>query len=295
METIFVVDGNWYCWRSWAVTRAVHRDFSIAMTSMLIGMISKDMAAVRAKKLLICFDGEKNFRYDLYPMYKSSRHEDKPIDNSIPGRENVKPVYEYFPIIKEWLDKIQFKWIQYEKYEADDCCCSAAKRYKDQYRVVVGTKDKDHYQYLDDNVCLYDSSFKVNGEPKPRYIDVKLAEELKGVSIKKMRLLQALNGDKVDDIPQLFSLRQSKDIINRLGSLKAAMNDEKYADSIKANLEAIKLNGKLVTLLDIVEVPDVNALTVPKLQLDDYAKQNLPKSYFNLIDFLHPKTMSLFS
>ncbi len=294
METVFVVDCNWYTYRAWAVTRAVHRDFSVAMSAMLIGMLSKDMAAVRAKKMLLCFDSKKNFRYDLLPTYKSSRHEDKPIDQSIPGRENVKPVYEYIDIIKDYFNKIGFKWIEVEGYEADDCCCSAAKKYAKTHRVIVGTKDKDHFQYLSENIIIYDSSNKVNGEPHPRYIDVKLAEELKGVPIEKMRLLQALNGDKIDDIPQLFSLRQTKDIIHRYGTLKAAMQDDIYATAIKTNLEAIKLNGKLVTLVDTVPVPEVHELSIPKAVLDDQLKQDLPKSYFNLIDYLHPKTMSLF-
>ena len=297
-ETIFIVDGNFYLHRAYAVTRAVHRDFEIALLSMFLGMISKDTVAVRAKKLLICFDGPACFRYKIYPSYKSNRHESQaPVDNTIPGRETAKEIYAYLDPIKALLTELKIAWIQKDEYEADDCCCSASYKWKEQYRVIIGTKDKDSFQYLDDEngVELYDSSYKVKGEPKPRYIDAKLAEELKGVSVKRMRAYQALIGDAIDSIPEIVQPRIAKRIIKEYGTIKRALaENEEYKQLLLPRLEDIKRNAKLVTLVKDIELPEATELSVKRVNLDEELKRNLPKSYFNMLEYVSPRSRSLF-
>lgn len=296
-ETIFVVDGNFYLHRAYAVTRAVHREFGVALNSMFIGMICKDMAAVRAKKILVAFDGCKVFRYDVYPYYKANRHEShEPVDNTIPGREGAKEIYTYLDGLKAILNEIKISVISHDQYEADDCCCSAAKQYGDLgYRVVIGTRDKDSFQYLREDVELYDSSFKVRGEPRPRYIKAEDVKELKGVEVKQMRTLQALTGDAIDNIPSIMSLRQAKRLILEYGTVKNAIkSNEEYKQLLVPRMEDLKRNVKLVTLVDSVDLPKAESLSVPRLVLDEELKRNLPKSYFNCIDYLNPRTGSLF-
>lgn len=295
-STIFVIDGNWYLHRSYAVTRAVHRDFGDALYSMFLGMLCKDAAAVQAKKLLICFDGPACFRFKIYPLYKANRREQHTaVDNTIPGRETAKEIYTYLDGLKALLTELKLPWISYNEYEADDCCCSASYKYKNDYRVIVGTKDKDSYQYLDENVELYDSSFKVKGEPHPRYIDAKLAEELKGIKISQMRAYQSLIGDNIDNIPEILSSRQTKKLLKDYGSVKEAIKQNKeYKELLLPRLEDIKRNAKLVTLVKDVKLPEVNELAVKRVNLDEELKRNLPKSYFNYIEFACPKSRSLF-
>ena len=297
-ETIFVVDGNFYLYRAYSVTRAVHRDFGIALLSMFLGMISKDTVAVRAKKLLVCFDGPSVFRYKIYPSYKANRHENQaPVDNTIPGRETAKEIYTYLDDIKALLTELKIAWIQKDEYEADDCCCSASYKWKDQFRVIIGTKDKDSYQYLDaeKGVELYDSSYKVKGEPKPRYIDAKLAEELKGIPIKRMRAYQALIGDAIDSIPEIVQPRIAKRIIKEYGTIKRAVTEnEEYKQMLVPKFEEIKRNAKLVTLVKDVELPEANELIVKRVSLDEELKRNLPKAYFNMLEYVSPKAKSLF-
>ena len=296
-STIFVIDGNWYLHRAYAVTRAVHRDFGTALYSMFIGMICKDTAAVQAKRLLICFDGAANFRYKIYPSYKANRHESHaPVDNTIPGRETAKEIYTYLDGLKALLTELNIAWIQKEKYEADDCCCSASYKYKKDYKVVVGTKDKDSYQYLDaeNDVQLYDSSYKVKGEPKPRYIDAALAEKLKGVPIAQMRAFQSLIGDAIDNIPEIVSAKQAKKILLEFGSIKTALQSAEYKNILLPRLEDIKRNAKLVTLVKDIELPEASELLAKRVILDDELKRNLPKSYFNYVEYACPKSRSLF-
>lgn len=296
-ERIFVVDGNWYLHRAYAVTRAVHRDFSIALYSMFLGMICKDALAVRAKRLLVCFDGSQVFRFELWPYYKANRREDHTaITNTEEyGRVGVKDIYSYLDGLLTLLTELKISWIQNPRYEADDCCCSAAKKWKNSFEVVVGTKDKDSYQYLDEDVCLYDSSFKVQGEIKPRYIKAEDVKSLKGVEPKMMRTFQALTGDSIDNIPEIMAFRAAKKLILEYGSVKAAMaNSEEYKKILLPKLEELKRNAKLVTLVDKVELPEESSLKPNKVELDEELKRNLPKPYFNLIDYIYPRTNSLF-
>lgn len=296
-STIFVVDGNFYLHRAYAVTRAVHRDFSDALYAMFTGMICKDAMAIQAKRLLICFDGPAVFRYKIYPYYKANRHENHaPVDNTIPGRESAKEIYTYLDGLKALLTELQIPWIQKNEYEADDCCCSASYKYKKDYRVIVGTKDKDSYQYLDaeNDVQLYDSSFKVKGEQKPRYIDASFAEKQKGVSIAQMRAYQSLIGDAIDNIPEILSSKQTKKLLLEFGSIKEALKDHEYKKLLLPRLEDIKRNAKLVTLAKDVELPEASQLLVKRLNLDEKLKKNLPKSYFNYIEYACPKSRSLF-
>lgn len=294
-NTIFVVDGNWYIWRAYSVTRAVHRDFGTAFLELWLGMICKDCTAVRAKNLLVCFDGSNIFRYKIYPMYKANRRESHAaIDNSIPGRETAKEAYAYIDDIKALLTELKICWIQDDKYEADDCCCSASYKWKSSYNVVVGTKDKDSYQYLDENVRLYDSSYKIKGEPHPRYIDAALAEKQKGVPINRMRAYQSLIGDAIDNIQEIVSPKIAKKIILEYKTIKDALRDDKYKLMILPRLEDIKRNSKLVTLSKNVDLPSIAETSIKRVIIDEELKRNLPKAYFNLIEFACPRSGSLF-
>lgn len=60
------------------------------------------------------------------------------------------------------LTELGICYCQPEIFEADDVACSAAYKYS---KVIVGTKDKDSFQYLSDKVSLYDSSFKKGVNP----------------------------------------------------------------------------------------------------------------------------------
>ena len=71
-------------------------------------------------------------------------------------------------------------------------------------------------------------------------------------------------------------------------------NNEEYKKLLLPKLEELKRNAKLVTLVDNVELPEESILKPSKIVLDKELKQNLPKPYFNLIDYIYPKTNSLF-
>ena len=289
---LFVVDGNWYLHRCYFTINPKYREVKDALVYSFISLICKDAGKVGADHLLVAFDGAEVFRYKLYPAYKANRSEQKEGSNI---REGFKEVYYYLPFVLQTLSQLEFVWIQPRKFEADDVLCSAASFYKDADQIICGTKDKDAFQYLNERVCLYDSSFKVKGEIRPRFITDKDVPKLKGVEANQMVSYQCLVGDSIDNIPQILHPAKAKKLIKTYGKVTSALQSDEYKEVLLPNLEKLKLNAKLVTLRKDVELPDFEILKLKRKELDDELRQFLPKTYFGLLDQVAPRTKGLFA
>ena len=290
MSTVFVIDGNWYLHRCFFTVKTNY-DFSQKLCLSFLSLACKDALAVKASHLLIAFDGPHVFRYKKDPLYKANRSEHSSVNSmGISSSE----IYKYLPDLFCLLTELGICYCQPEIFEADDVACSAAYKYS---KVIVGTKDKDSFQYLSDKVSLYDSSFKKGGKPFPRFITYKDVEKLKGISISKMVKYQTLVGDKIDNIPSILSPIKTKNLLNKYGSIKNILKecpDQKVISSLKTNIPRLLLNKELVTLRKDVPLPELSSLKLEKKILDVSLKSRLPKSYFDYLDFIYPNTPSLF-
>lgn len=287
----FIVDGNWYLHRCYFTIKPLHRSVDQAIVYAFLAMICKDALATGSSHLLVAFDGPEVFRYALYPKYKANR------SSNIEGssiREGFKDVYSYLPCILSVLSELGITWLQPRKFEADDVLCSAAKDYSTSGPVYVGTKDKDSYQYLTPSISLYDSSNREHGELKPKYIRYKDVKSIKGVKPEQMASLQCLTGDAIDNIPKILTPNKAKKLLAEFKTINDAIKSDKWKDQLVPNLNLLKINSKLVKLRDDVEVPNWVSIVPPRKNLDEEYKRNLPKSYFNYIDFVHPKAKRLF-
>lgn len=295
-KLIFVVDGNWYLHRCFFTLKTSSPNYGEKLALMFLGLVCKDAVAVKATHLLVGFDGPNVFRYKIFPQYKATRKTHESSESFTDVQVQAKDVYQFLPDILALLTELKIPFLQPKTFEADDIGCSAAYKYQQYARIIVGTKDKDSYQFLSDNVCLYDSSFKKNGKPFPRYITSDLAEKIKGVPIKSMIAYQCLLGDSIDNIPSIYTASKAKKLLNTYGSIKNALNqgDEQTKVFLKQSLAKILLNQKLVTLCKTVPLPELNTLVVPRAQLDIQLRNKLPKTYFNYIDMVNPKSHSLF-
>lgn len=279
-----------------------NRPFEEALPYHLMSMIFNDALAVRADYLLVAFDGPAVFRYKVYPDYKISRR-DKGVPVDEDGAEHQDgetmrdKVYGALPNIYALMAKLNVAFFQPKKHEADDVGCSVARYYGNKYKVIVGTQDKDGYQYLTKYVMLYDSSAKgPDGKKLPRYITVEKAEKAKGVSVTQMVDYQTLIGDPGDDVPPIGTVRsaKAKKILAEYGSIRG-WYDNGPADDRKfliAHREDIRRNRKLVTLCEGVLPPfELSEWKLPKLKSGDKA---LGSGYHNYHAYLWPKRKSLF-
>src|SRR5699024_5199425 len=91
--------------------------------------------------VICCWDmGKQTFRTSLYDNYKANRAD--PPEELIPQ----------FDLAKEAVDAFSIPNIGLENYEADDDIGSLAHRYKEEYQVVIQSRDQDLLQLVDQNI-----------------------------------------------------------------------------------------------------------------------------------------------
>jgi DNA polymerase-1 len=260
----------------------------------------RDALAVRATHIIVAFDGDKVFRYKLYPAYKANRTgAGKGIvisDEDRDGADEAHDIYQYYPRLFEALAALGIPFYQPTKREADDCLCSCAVKYPAHgYNVVCGTQDKDSFQYLRKGVRLYDSSYKVNGESVPRYITHKDVIEMKGVKPSQMVEYQMLIGDAGDNIDGLPGIgpKTAAARLKEFGSIKKwyESGTKKERSLLRTNQAKLIRNRKLVTLVEDCPPPfELDQAVIPKKVK---VRFDIPKSYYNYLAFLYPKSKGL--
>lgn len=285
-ERIFAVDGNWYLHRVFHTQSFETKDPGESMARRLVAIICKDALAVKAKRLIVAFDGPRVFRYKLYSKYKANRKKTSDELDLIHDKEGqVAGPYEYLPQILAYISSCGIPVIQKSQYEADDILCSVATQ---NQNVVVGNKDKDAFQYLlRPDISLYDSSFKEKGVPKPRTILMDDVEHLFGVGPDLALDLQTLSGDGVDNIPSILPRAKAIKGLKQWGSIKQWLaNDQDFRSLLVAQKSTLMLNRELVRLKnDIrVEIPPVKWNRHP----------DMVTSYVQYRDFCNPKSKGLF-
>ena len=290
MNSVFVIDGNFYLHRVYYTINPSVRTVEQALCYAFVALICKDALFCKADKVLVAFDGPEVFRYKLYPKYKANRS-----DNKSEGvmREGFSDIYSYLPCLLSHLADIGLPFIQPRKYEADDVLCSAAVQYSKYCDVYCGTKDKDAYQYLKGNIALIDSSAKYkNGDHYIKVIHASDIQGIKGVPANRMLQYQTLIGDKIDNIPSILSPAKAKQLLSNYKSINDALNGE-YSD-LKKRAADLKLNYKLVKMVDDVALPDLQSLKIRRQDLDNETRKSLPSYYFDLVEFSNPRSLSLF-
>lgn len=300
---LLVVDTNWYLHRVYYTLRT-NRPIEEVLPYNLVSLVLKDALHVRATHIELAVDGPEVFRYDVYDGYKAARQEKKDEIKKEKDKKKLKAgdyksekrdeIYSYLPAVFKYLDRIGIKFIQPQQYEADDVLRTRAAQYGKKHKVILGTKDKDNFQSLSDNVQMFDSTFKNKlGEAAPRYVTKEMAEAQKGCLVEQMVDYQTLLGDAIDSVPQILSPAKVKKALSEYGTIsnwykEGSAEDRKW---LKRNQEDLKRNKKLVQLVsDCVPKEEEQAFVIPKQKIED-----MPKSWYSYQDFLYPKTKGLFN
>ncbi len=182
------------------------------------------------------------FRNEIDPNYKSHR---KP-----PPEELTMQL----PIAIEWIDKMGYKTLGKEGFEADDIIATVVKYAKNKgYDVRVVSHDKDLYQLIDDGKVV------VVDAVKRKTMDEEACFEKYGVTPAQFIDYQSILGDSADNIPGVKGigkvgaeklLKEFGDLDNiykNIGLIKGA-NQKKLLES----KESAYMSKELVTLRDDV-------------------------------------------
>lgn len=295
-KTLFCVDGTWYLNRAYSVLVAQKQqpqDMHQAMAWMMLSMVCKDALAVRAHYLVVAFDGDRIFRYDLDPNYKRSRkekHEEQnKKDPNYRGPGSGRAVYQYMPAVIETLNEAGIPWVQKDRYEADDICASASAMASPELTVVLGAGDKDSMQLVTGHVKMYASHTK----PDPTWVDEKAVFKKFGVRPDQMIMYQTILGDGGDDIIGLsgYGPKTVQRICAQFATIKEWRQSlpEDKAKLVNMSVERLRMNKKLVTLVkDAWRPSSLEALRVPK------SSKVKNKAFSNYQVWLYPRAKGLF-
>ncbi|NPA60135.1 MAG: DNA polymerase I, partial [Epsilonproteobacteria bacterium] len=155
------------------------------------------------------------FRNEIDSNYKANRQAPPP------------ELTMQLPIAIEWIDKMGYKTLGMEGYEADDMIASVVKKAKEKgFKVRVVSHDKDLYQLIDDsNVVVVDAI-------KRKSMDEEACFEKYGVTPKQFIDYQSILGDSADNVPGVKG-------IGKVGAQKL-LSEYGDLDNIYNNLQSIK-------------------------------------------------------
>ena len=180
------------------------------------------------------------FRNEIDPNYKANRQAPPP------------ELTMQLPVAIEWINKMGYKTLGRDGFEADDMIASVVKFAKEKgYKVRVVSHDKDLYQLIDDDkVVIVDAI-------KKKKVNEEACYEKYGVTPKQFTDYQAILGDSADNVPGVKGIGKvgAEKLLKEYGSLD---NIYAHIDEIKGatqkklieSKEQAYMSKELVTLRD---------------------------------------------
>ncbi len=246
---LILVDGSAYIFRAYYGLPPMNRadgtpiNAVFGFTNMLVKLIED----YSDDKMIVIFDAAReNFRNKIYPEYKANRGEAP--DDLVPQ----------FPLIRECVRSFNIPQLEIEGFEADDLIATYVKlAEKDEIETIIVSSDKDLMQLVSNTVTMLDPM-------KNKKIEIKDVEEKFGVKPNKVIFIQALTGDKVDNVPGAPGIgpKTASQLINEFSNIDGLIkNLDKIKQEKRRNIliEAennIRLSLKLVTLKHDVQIPE---------------------------------------
>ncbi len=265
---LYLVDGYGFVFRAFHSMPPLSRADGLPIGAVygFTNMLFKFLANHEADMLAVVLDaGQKTFRHDIFPEYKSNRPE--------PPQELILQ----FPIIRDVVEAFNVKVLEKRGFEADDLIATYAKLAKSQgIEVKIVSSDKDLMQLIEEGISMYDAMKDKN---------IADAEVIAKFGVKPNQVLDILSliGDSSDHIPGVkgIGIKTAAELINEFGSLDGVyqnldkIKQERRRQMLVEGKEKAYLSKKLISLDEKVEL-DVS--------LDDLKVKELDKT--KLADFL---------
>jgi DNA polymerase-1 len=188
---LILIDGNNIAYRAfYALPQTIATSAGI-MTNAVYGFTTMVLKLIEDNKpeyIIAAFDSKApTFRHELFKEYKAQRIK-------MPDELILQ-----FPLIKEVLETLNIKCIEYEGFEADDIIASLTSKLKDDFgEILVVSGDKDILQLVGGNIKVM--ALKKGMTDTVTYDKEGVIEKL-GVTPERIKDLLALMGDSSDNIP----------------------------------------------------------------------------------------------
>ena len=208
--------------------------------SMLINLIKEEQPT----HIAVAFDvSRRTFRTEKFSGYKANRA-------STPDEFRSQLSH-----INEMIDSFGIKHFELEGFEADDIIATLAKEAERKgFQTLICTGDRDSFQLVNKQTTVL---YPKKGVTEMSRMTPDAVLEKYGLTPSQYPDFAALRGDPSDNLPSVPGVGEktaTKWIVD-FGSLaKLLENTEQIAgkvgESLRANIEAVKLNRELTHLLD---------------------------------------------
>ena len=247
MSKVCLIDGSGYIFRAFYALPNMTSPSGVPVNAVygFVTMFMRLLKNIPCDYCLVLLDAHRqNFRNDIYGDYKANRAE--PPELLVPQ----------FELIRKAIEVMGLPYIEQEGYEADDLIATYAKQALDKgYEAVIVSADKDLMQLIRPGVTFYD------GMKEKFFTDADVKEKF-GVLPDKVVDVQALAGDKIDNIPGVpgIGLKTAAELINEFGSLQGIFDNLDSIDKprrrelLKEHEDSAKISLQLVTLKDDVKL-----------------------------------------
>jgi len=245
VNRLLIVDGHAYAYRAFYAIREL-RSPSGRPTNAIYGfvkMLAKMRAAITPTHLVVVWDGGLSAeRMAALPGYKAQRPE-------MP--DDLRPQLDG---IVSYLKAANVASFCRDGVEADDYIACLARRAPDAgMAAVIASSDKDFMQLVSPRVGLLNP----NDKSEAIWTDGQVRAKT-GVEPSQVVDWLALMGDAVDNIPGVPGVgpKTAADLLKQFGSVAELfarldeVKSEKLRGSLRASVEAVRRNLKLVKLQD---------------------------------------------
>lgn len=274
-DFLLLVDASSYLHRAYHKLKKVTRMVDDREIGAIIGFSWSMMKLFRLNKTalgrrprygLVALDARgKNFRHEIYPLYKANR----------PGYE--PGLEEQLPMLTTVADVFRVPWVRIPGFEADDIIATYVEMARREgLMTVIASSDKDLSQLVDDDVFLYDALADRNYDNDQTFdmtdsiMDAPAVLKKFGVWPYQMVDFQALTGDQVDNVPGAHQVgpKKAAELLKHFDTLDKIMleadwgpdgfafhSDRKIHARLLESYDNIFLSRELVTLDRHVSVP----------------------------------------
>jgi len=245
---LILIDGSGYIFRAYyALPPMTRKDGTpvnavFGFTNMLVKLIED----YSNEKLIVIFDAAReNFRNKIYSNYKANRGETP---------EDLIPQFE---LIKQSVKAFGLPQLEINGFEADDIIATYTAKAKNlNIPSLIISSDKDLMQLVDEDVQMLDPM-------KNKKIGINEVVEKFGVEPNKVIQIQALTGDKIDNIPGAPGIgpKTALELIKKFGNIEGVIKNvskipqEKRKKIIQESVKDIRISLELVKLDKKVELP----------------------------------------
>ena len=245
---LILIDGSAYIFRAYYALPPMSRKDGTPVNAVFgfTNMLVKLIEDYGEEKLIVIFDAAReNFRNKIYPDYKANRGETP---------EDLVP---QFDLIKKCVQAFNIPQLEIEGYEADDIIATySVEASKLDIPSLIVSSDKDLMQLVNEKVEMLDPM-------KNRKIGINEVIEKFGVEPEKVVQIQALTGDKIDNIPGAPGIgpKTALELIKEFGDIDNLIKNadrikqEKRKNIIKDSEEDIRISLNLVRLDNNIDLP----------------------------------------